>query len=1078
MNLRYGRLRSRAARVAAVLALLTLGAPLHALANPAAQTTRAFTLPDGNVLELRLWGDEYVNGWETLDGFSVIRNEATGYWEYAERAVAGQLVPTARRAGYDTPPATPHLRPSAEVVAARRQAMGAVEYTTGLRQAPPWASGTTNVLVIKVEFPADAGDPDGSQPAVPCSFTAAETQENLFGATATGPGNMTDYFDEVSFGSLDLVGTVVGCFTVTHDKNDYDDGPSDAATLVAEAIALADASVDFAPFDNDGNGEVDMVAVVYSGNGPDNGLYEGADDDVNNLWPHASSIPPVAVDGGARTVRQYYIAAELLSSAPRHRTIGVHAHEFGHKIGLPDLYDTDGSSSGVGHWCLMGSGSWTSNVPGSENGEAPAHMSAWCKWSMGWITPTDRTGQKLEESLPQAETNPYAVQLLSNPGGPDDWPGGSGEYFLIENRQRTGFDIGLDGCGLLVWHIDESRNGNATEGHSSGSHRLLDLEEADGTPQELDLDPDGSGNRGDGGDPFPGTSSNREWADGTDPHSGLYDGSETGIRMAVLSTGCETTMTISLGNQPPVADAGDDVVTECTGSGTTPVALDGSGSFDPDGDPLTYLWTAAGVVFDDPTSATPTGQFPIGTTVVTLTVDDGLEIDTDMVSVTVEDTTPPEIVCPADIVVECSSHGGTPADDPQLVPFFEGVSATDLCDDTPAISDDAPGFFDLGETVVTFTATDASGNEASCTATVTVVDTTPPEIAVAVDPSVLWPPNHKLVWIEATVEVTDICDPDPTFVLTSITSDEEDNGLGDGDFPDDIQDEELGTADVSFRLRSERSGPGDGRVYTITYTASDISGNTADGVVEVRVPHHRGGFALGALGFSQTGTELLPGASSFALVFVTVPDGPEAFDATQIADGELLVGNTAGVLRPYALVEADVNQDGHDDLVAMCSSARALEIEAASDGLDGPVGIHYRPAGGRDYRVADILALGPPIELEESWVAGADDEPDPDSGPTGAAPAKSSLTGVHPNPFRPTTIVSFALAQETPVELAVYDARGVRVRTLVKESRDAGMYKAEWDGRDERGQRLSSGMYFVRLQAGDLRSMRKVILLQ
>jgi hypothetical protein len=75
------------------------------------------------------------------------------------------------------------------------------------------------------------------------------------------------------------------------------------------------------------------------------------------------------------------------------------------------------------------------------------------------------------------------------------------------------------------------------------------------------------------------------------------------------------------------------------------------------------------------------------------------------------------------------------------------------------------------------------------------------------------------------VTVTDICDPMPTFVLTSITSDEPDNGLGDGDTADDIQGDALGTADVEFQLRSERAGGQDGRKYTIIYTAMDMSGN-------------------------------------------------------------------------------------------------------------------------------------------------------------------------------------------------------------------------------------------------------------
>ncbi len=205
----------------------------------------------------------------------------------------------------------------------------------------------------------------------------------------------------------------------------------------------------------------------------------------------------------------------------------------------------------------------------------------------------------------------------------------------------------------------------------------------------------------------------------------------------------------------------------------------------------------------------------------------------------VVDNTPPVIACPAPITVECTSAGGTPASHPSLAPFFAGVSATDNCDPNPVITNNAPAFFNLGTTTVTFQARDASGNVSQCTSTVKVVDTTPPVISVQVAPTVLWPPNHKLVKIVAHVTVTDICDPNPTFVLTSITSNESDNGLGDGNTENDIQGAEFGTPDTEFQLRAERSGTGDGRIYTITYTASDMSGNTAQAIAFVRVPHDR-----------------------------------------------------------------------------------------------------------------------------------------------------------------------------------------------------------------------------------------------
>jgi hypothetical protein len=111
-----------------------------------------------------------------------------------------------------------------------------------------------------------------------------------------------------------------------------------------------------------------------------------------------------------------------------------------------------------------------------------------------------------------------------------------------------------------------------------------------------------------------------------------------------------------------------------------------------------------------------------------------------------------------------------------------------------------------------------------------------PSLTVQLDRNVLWAPNHELVPIIATVTVTDRCDPSATFVLTSIVSNEPDEGLGDGDAPRDIQGAQLGTPDTSFLLRAERSGTGTGRVYTILYTASDATGNMTTATAVVRVP--------------------------------------------------------------------------------------------------------------------------------------------------------------------------------------------------------------------------------------------------
>ncbi|MFH0344929.1 MAG: HYR domain-containing protein [Chromatiales bacterium] len=185
---------------------------------------------------------------------------------------------------------------------------------------------------------------------------------------------------------------------------------------------------------------------------------------------------------------------------------------------------------------------------------------------------------------------------------------------------------------------------------------------------------------------------------------------------------------------------------------------------------------------------------------------------------------------PGPIQVEQTNLAGTPV----TVPL---PTATDNCDASVTVTSDAPAVFPLGTTTVTFTATDDAGNSASATTTVTVVDTTPPTInSVTADPNTLWPPNHKLRPVTVSVDVSDICDAAPGCKIISVSSNEPINGLGDGNTASDW----VITGDFTVKLRAERSGTGNGRVYTITVQCADNSGNSSTRTVEVRVPHDQG----------------------------------------------------------------------------------------------------------------------------------------------------------------------------------------------------------------------------------------------
>ncbi|MCI0568272.1 MAG: HYR domain-containing protein, partial [Acidobacteria bacterium] len=234
---------------------------------------------------------------------------------------------------------------------------------------------------------------------------------------------------------------------------------------------------------------------------------------------------------------------------------------------------------------------------------------------------------------------------------------------------------------------------------------------------------------------------------------------------------------------------------------------------------------------------------PLGTSTILLTADDGqAPAGTDTVTITVRDTTPPRLICPTVAPVECASVGGTQVE-------IQPASVADACDASPSILSsrgyggaDASGIYPLGQSEVGITARDSSGNEASCAFPVTVRDTTPPQIALSLDTSTLWPPNHRMVDVGASVVASDSCST-PSVALASVTSSETDDasGLEDGNTSSDIQGADLGTLDPSFQLRAERSGSGPGRTYAVSYAAVDSSGNSSQTRSFVVAPHDMGG---------------------------------------------------------------------------------------------------------------------------------------------------------------------------------------------------------------------------------------------
>ncbi|MCH2440401.1 MAG: M6 family metalloprotease domain-containing protein, partial [Candidatus Poseidoniia archaeon] len=350
-------------------------------------------------------------------------------------------------------------------------------------------TGEAHLLVLLIQFPDYPADSD---------HDVAYYEELLF---ERDNGSMWDYFDVNSYGQFNVTGTIVPqWFNASENMSYYgkyefqnSESEGNAQTLVREAVALAQPYVNYSHFDRDGDGNLDHLIIVHSGpTDESNGGGGPAGDDA--IWSHRWAMSAEYRNG--TRISGYAMQGE---GTP----MGVFAHEFGHDLGLPDLYDTDYSSSGIGSWGMMSGGSWL------NGGDTPAQFCAWSKLFLGWLEPFLPLAGEGEYNLSRVEDNASIMKI------PIDGLGGR-EYFLLENRQNVGYDTYLPGHGLLIWHIDEDGS------QSNDAHRRVHLEEADN-----------NNNPKQSSDPWANTTSG--FTNISSPDSDDYDGAETQIGVTNIS---------------------------------------------------------------------------------------------------------------------------------------------------------------------------------------------------------------------------------------------------------------------------------------------------------------------------------------------------------------------------------------------------------------------------------------------------------------------------------------------------------------------------------------------------------------
>ncbi|MBD3234420.1 MAG: M6 family metalloprotease domain-containing protein [candidate division Zixibacteria bacterium] len=343
--------------------------------------------------------------------------------------------------------------------------------------------------------------------------TISDFEQLLFSSNSYPTGSMTDFYRENSYGKVILTGAVVGWYRMPQPYSFYTNGqrgfgtyPGNAQKLAEDAVLAADDDVDYSRYDNDADGWVDALFIVHAGPG-----YEDTGNE-NFIHSHKWSLHVNLVLDEVR-LSDYSMEPEE-TGAGELVNIGVFCHEFGHMLGLPDLYDRDSSSKGLGSWSVMSYGVW------GNGGKTPAHFDAWCKCRLGWVIPSTPQDNIQDVLLPPVESDPVIYHLWTN--------GHRGsEYFLIENRRKMLFDSELPGEGLLIYHIDEE---GYPLNNDDETHYAVGLEQADGR-----FDHENNRNSDDG-DPYPGSSGNQSFDDESVPDSRDYNGEPTLVSISNISS--------------------------------------------------------------------------------------------------------------------------------------------------------------------------------------------------------------------------------------------------------------------------------------------------------------------------------------------------------------------------------------------------------------------------------------------------------------------------------------------------------------------------------------------------------------
>ena len=459
---------------------------------------------NGKRVEIFMRGDEHQRYAVTTDGYTLL-SDSLGWW-YATASEDGFAVKSEFRLAApsdETAGLKAFKTACAKGIVPKRDDTRGLNMARGERRAPlsrPM-TGERRALVVLMQFH------DLAFTKYREDFVALFNDVDYHDNDATG--SVRDYYRWASQGQLDYVSDVYGPYTANREMAYYGRDENNVAELCVEAILSLPKDMDYSPYDNDNDGIVDNVHIVFAGYGEEAGASSDA------IWSHEYPHRIALKREVGYSFAGYSCTPELRSNrGGKMSHIGVVCHELGHALGAMDYYDTNykigGQYAGTGQWDIMADGSW------NDDGRTPSNFNPYVRSVIYQWNPQVTLGGEAEVTMPRSEADnarQTVVYRLET--------GSSGDYFLLENRQKRAFDAEIPGEGLLIYHVHPNMETYRTTNTINASHPqgFYPVCASGSEPRNMNY-----GDINSAGCPFPGKSGARTFSASTFPAAMAWNG--------------------------------------------------------------------------------------------------------------------------------------------------------------------------------------------------------------------------------------------------------------------------------------------------------------------------------------------------------------------------------------------------------------------------------------------------------------------------------------------------------------------------------------------------------------------------